>query len=300
MAICGVSIGSGCGQWAANAASVTGVSVLFITMSLQTRSIRSLLWWTRSDRFLNGGSSGIRRRGQRLRTGRTCKRRIISAMRKKATKPGKSSSATARAKSSSAPAKSQPGSPSSAQSVAANCSAGHAYANDLCSRCGKINPSGNLYKALGLWLKKHGNQTGNSQGYYLGREIGGFSITYDNRYPNEFEIAYYSEQPFENLSLTVSAAGSCSVYYSVGDYTTVNGHAPSNTAAHFEINKNSGVTAQQITFTDFYSKSTPKITQADFAKQSAAKTECSLKAANALLKPTGLSLKNFGFTGNYA
>ncbi len=214
--------------------------------------------------------------------------------------PGKSSSATARAKSSSAPAKSQPGSPSSAQSVAANCSAGHAYANGLCSRCGKINPSGNLYKALGLWLKKHGNQTGNSQGYYLGREIGGFSITYDNRYPNEFEIAYYSEQPFENLSLTVSAAGSCSVYYSVGDYTTVNGHAPSNTAAHFEINKNSGVTAQQITFTDFYSKSTPKITQADFAKQSAAKTECSLKAANALLKPTGLSLKNFGFTGNYA
>ncbi len=203
-------------------------------------------------------------------------------------------------KSSSAPAKSQPGSPSSAQSVAANCSAGHAYANGLCSRCGKINPSGNLYKALGLWLKKHGNQTGNSQGYYLGREIGGFSITYDNRYPNEFEIAYYSEQPFENLSLTVSAAGSCSVYYSVGDYTTVNGHAPSNTAAHFEINKNSGVTAQQITFTDFYSKSTPKITQADFAKQSAAKTECSLKAANALLKPTGLSLKNFGFTGNYA
>ena len=82
-------IGSGCGQWAANAASVTGVSVLFITMSLQTRSIRSPLWWTRSGLYPNGGSSGIPRRGQRLRTGRTCKRRIISAMRKKATKPGK-------------------------------------------------------------------------------------------------------------------------------------------------------------------------------------------------------------------
>lgn len=78
-----------CGQWTANAASVMVVSVRFIMMNLQTRSIRSPLWWTRSGLYPNGGSSGIRRHGQRLRTGRTCKRRIISAMRKKATKPGK-------------------------------------------------------------------------------------------------------------------------------------------------------------------------------------------------------------------
>ena len=86
---CGGATGPGSGRWAANAASVTDVSVRSITMSLPTRSTRCPSWWTRSSRFPAGGSSATHRRGQRQKIGRTSSPRTGSATRRRATKPGK-------------------------------------------------------------------------------------------------------------------------------------------------------------------------------------------------------------------
>lgn len=88
-ASCGGATGPGSGRWAANAASVTGVSGRFIMTNLPTHSTRYPSWWTRSSPFPAGGSSATRPRGQLPKIGRTSNPHTGSATRKRATKPGK-------------------------------------------------------------------------------------------------------------------------------------------------------------------------------------------------------------------
>ncbi len=166
-----------------------------------------------------------------------------------------------------------------------NIPAGHNFMKYLCDRCGKIDPSSDVFWAVNAWLSKYGQPNGKGN---------------MNCYPNDFagiSVANYIDQKGIMIEYCSSDYSEIFSLYAEGkDYCTVSYHKGS-TSGSYEIKSSTLSSSQKIVFDDYYTPEDNPIDMETFASECAPKIDkYLLRAQNEILYPKmGLKLKDFGF-----